>query len=275
MRRLERGRAGQRAQELDALRRREQLDAEDVRGVGDHRLQAARRERGHRDVVFLVGRGRQRIDAGRVGERLVLAGQRRRRDVGDHEAAVEARRRVVRNGGSRDTPASISIAMRRSAIAPTSAIATAIASAANATGSAWKLPPRRCCHRAVFAREDQRVVGHRVGLAHQHQRGMAQLVEAGAHHLRLAAQAVRVLHPVVALEVRAADRAALEQRAVVARDVDLPRLAAQRVDARIERAVAAARRIDRQRADDERRLEHRLERQEARAARARSRPACR
>ena len=48
---------------------------------------------------------------------------------------------AVRNGGRRETPASISIAMRRSAIAPTSAMATAIASAASATGSAWKLPP--------------------------------------------------------------------------------------------------------------------------------------
>ena len=89
---------------------------------------------------------------------------------------------------------------------------------------------------------------------------MAQLVEAGADDLRLAAQAVRVLDAVVALQVRAADLAAGEQRAVVARDVDLPGLAAQRVDARIERAVAAARRVDRERADDERRLEHRLER---------------
>jgi hypothetical protein len=49
--------------------------------------------------------------------------------------------------------------------------------------------------------EDQRVVGHGIGLAHQHQRGMAQLVEAGAHHLRLAAQAVGVLHAVVAFGV--------------------------------------------------------------------------
>ena len=59
-----------------------------------------------------------------------------------------------------------------------------------------------------------------------------------------------------------ADRAAGEQRAVVLRDVDLAGLAAQRVDARIERPVAAARRVDRQRADDERRFEHRLEREQ-------------
>jgi len=48
------------------------LDPEDVRGVGDHRLQPARRERGHRHMVFLVGRSRQRIDTARRGQRLVF-----------------------------------------------------------------------------------------------------------------------------------------------------------------------------------------------------------
>ena len=47
----------------------------------------------------------------------------------------------VRNGGRRDTTVSTSMAMRRSVMAPISAIATASASAASATGSAWKLPP--------------------------------------------------------------------------------------------------------------------------------------
>jgi hypothetical protein len=115
---------------------------------------------------------------------------------------------------------------------------------------------------AALAREDERVVGDRVGLANEDERGVAQLVEAGAHDLRLAAQAVRILDPVVALQVRAADLAAREQRAVVAGDVDLPRLAAQVVDARIERAVAAACRVDRERADDERCFEHGLEREQ-------------
>ena len=44
---------------------------------------------GHRHVVFLVRAGRQAVDAGRMRERLVLAGQRRRRHVRDHEAAVQ------------------------------------------------------------------------------------------------------------------------------------------------------------------------------------------
>ena len=49
----------------------------------------------------------------------------------------------TRNGGSPDMFESISSAMRRSDSAPTSAIASARLSAANATGSAWKLPPER------------------------------------------------------------------------------------------------------------------------------------
>ena len=49
----------------------------------------------------------------------------------------------TRNGGSPDRFASISSAMRRSDSAPISAIASARLSAANATGSAWKLPPER------------------------------------------------------------------------------------------------------------------------------------
>ena len=47
----------------------------------------------------------------------------------------------TRNGGRPDRFASIRSAMRRSASAPVSAMASARLSAANATGSAWKLPP--------------------------------------------------------------------------------------------------------------------------------------
>ena len=53
------------------------------------------------------------------------------------------------------------MAMRRSASEPISQIASAIMSAANATGSAWKLPPESAI--AVLG-EDQRIVGDAVGL---------------------------------------------------------------------------------------------------------------
>ena len=49
----------------------------------------------------------------------------------------------TRNGGSPDSVVSMRSAMRRSDRAPVSAIATASASAASATGSAWKFPPER------------------------------------------------------------------------------------------------------------------------------------
>ena len=48
---------------------------------------------------------------------------------------------LTRNGGSPDSVASMSNAMRRSDNAPISATASARLSAAKATGSAWKLPP--------------------------------------------------------------------------------------------------------------------------------------
>ena len=47
----------------------------------------------------------------------------------------------VRNAGRPDSAGSTSIATRRSASEPISHKASAIMSAANATGSAWKLPP--------------------------------------------------------------------------------------------------------------------------------------
>ena len=100
------------------------------------------------------------------------------------------------------------MAMRRSASEPISQIASAIMSAANATGSAWKLPPDSAI--AVLG-EDQRIVGDAVGLVAEHAGDVAQHVEHGAHHLRLAAQAVGVLHAVVADEVRGADGAAGHQ----------------------------------------------------------------
>ena len=58
--------------------------------------------------------------------------------------------------------------------------------------------------------------------------------------MRLAAQAVRVLHAVVTFKVRLANLAACGKRAVGGCAVDLPWLAAHDVYARVKRAVAAA-----------------------------------
>ena len=61
--------------------------------------------------------------------------------------------------------------------------------------------------------EDQRIVGDRVGFSDQRGGGVAQEIETGAHHLRLAAQAIGVLDPFVAGEMRSANGASREQGA--------------------------------------------------------------
>ena len=150
--------------------------------------------------------------------------------------------------------------MRRSESAPISASAIAITSAAMATGSAWKLPPERIsspwgrpadCRRRRWPRAPARRPRSR------------SMVEDRAHHLRLAAQGVGVLDP-VAVEVRGADAAAGEQRAQARGHLDLARLAAHRLDARIEGRVAPRGGVDRERACDQRRSEDILRREQAR-----------
>ena len=93
----------QRPQEVAALGRSQKLDAEDRTGIGRHVEQAARTVRGHRDMVFLVGRGRDRVDARRRGALLVLGDERRRRDLRDHEAGIQPRlrRQECRHAGER------------------------------------------------------------------------------------------------------------------------------------------------------------------------------
>ena len=178
----------------------------------------------------------------------------------------------VRKAGSRDSAGSTSMAMRRSASEPISQIASAIMSAAKATGSAWKLPPESASPSSAkisgLSETPLASVAEHVG-------GVAQHVEHGAHHLRLAAQAVGVLHAVVADEVRGADGAAGHQRAQGVGAVDLAAMAAQRVDARIERRVGALGGLGRQRAGDQRRVRAASRPRTARRARRRSRTACR
>ena len=125
-------------------------------------------------------------------------------------------------------------------------------SAANATGSAWKLPPDSA---VSSSGEDQRIVGDAVGFGFQRVGRLAQHVERRAHDLRLAAQAVRILHALVADAVRGADGAAGHQVAQRIGRLDLAAVPAQRMDARIERRIGAPRGVGRKRAGDQRRLE--------------------
>ncbi len=106
--------------------------------------------------------------------------------------------------------------------------------------------------------QHQRVVGDGIGLDVQRARGEAQHVEHRAHHLRLAAQRIGVLHALVAQAMAVADRAALRATHAARRRRPLAGMAAQRMDARIEGRVGAAQRIDAHRAGDQRGAEHAL-----------------
>ena len=187
----------QRAVELDALRGGEQLDGDDVRGVGGHVEQPARAMGRHGDVVLLVGRGRHAVDAGRSGASDLFS---------DASAAAVTcaimkpeltPARATRNGGRPLIFGSISSAMRRSAIAPISAMASASVSAAKATGSAWKLPPEST---SPLVGEHQRVVGDGVRLEHA---GCGRRCACRSRQAPITCgwqrRLVRVLHPLVAV----------------------------------------------------------------------------
>ena len=211
--------------------------------------------RRHRDMVLLIGGGRDRIDAGRIGALLVLGDQRRGRHLRDHEARVEPRAAA---SGSRAGPTAPGrpasrCGARRSSRSRRSRCA--IMSAAKATGSAWKLPPDSA---SSVSAKISGLSETPLASVLERRRGLAQQVERRAHHLRLAAQAIRVLHALVVDAMRSADRRARHQRAQRGRGLDLAAVAAQRVDARVERRVRALGRFGRQRAGDQRRAEQRL-----------------
>jgi hypothetical protein len=118
--------------------------------------------------------------------------------------------------------------------------------------------------RLVGLREDQGIIGDAVRLGRQRRRGLPNEIEHGAHDLRLAAQAIGILHAIIVGEVRRADGAARHQRAQRRGDLDLTAMAAQRVNARVERCVGAFRRVRRERAGDERRPKYIHDREQAR-----------
>ncbi|MNF98748.1 hypothetical protein D3C84_816190 [compost metagenome] len=85
----------------------------------------------------------------------------------------------------------------------------------------------------------QGVVGDRIGLAHQHLGGVADLGQTGPHHLGLAAQGVGILH-LLAVVMGHADLAAIHQQVAVAGGgIDLAALTAHLMDAGIERSATA------------------------------------
>ena len=119
-----------------------------------------------------------------MGQGLVLGGQRRRGDLGDHEAGVDA---TVVDQKRRQTGHPRADQQRHPPLGQRPDLGDGQGQVVGGEGHGF------CVE--VAAGEDvfilgkhQRVVGDRVGLAHQHLGGLADLGQAGPHHLRLAAQ---------------------------------------------------------------------------------------
>ena len=110
----------------------------------------------------------------------------------------------VRNAGRPDSAGSTSMAMRRSASEPISQMRERH----DVGGKSDRLGMEVAARQGLAGvGEDQRIVGHAVGFGRQRRRGVAQDVEHGAHDLRLAAQAVGILHAIIADQMRGADGA--------------------------------------------------------------------
>ena len=150
--------------------------------------------------------------------------------------------RGVRNAGSPDSEGSTSIAMRRSASAPISHSASASLSAANATGSAWKLPPDSASPSSAKTS----------GLSETAFASIASVAAAWRSRSRPppspAAGSAGSTGPARGRRrrVRRADGAARHQRAQRGGGLDLPVMAAQRMDARDRTACPTPGRIGRQ-----------------------------
>ena len=104
---------------------------------------------------------------------------------------------------------------------------------------------------------------------------LAQDVEAGAHDLGLAAQAIGILHAVVARQVRGADRAAVHEAAQGCRDLDLAGMAAQAWMRGSKGASEPLRGVGGERPGHQRGAQDALRLEQAGEGAARSRPGCR
>ena len=237
-----------------SLRGGEKFDADSRDCVLRHWRKAPRAVSRHRNVILLVGGGWDRIDACRIGSLFVLGDERRRGHLGDHESGVKPRlgREERRQPGERW------IDQKRDP--PLGERADFADRERNHVGGEGdrlgvKVAARQ---RFVGIGEDERIVGNGIRFRNQRRRGLAQKIEAGPHHLRLAAQAIGVLHSFVAREVRSANGASGEQGAQRGGDLDLASMAAKRMYSGVERRVRSACAVGRHCASDKRRAEQRL-----------------
>ena len=175
----------------------------------------------HRYMVFLIGGGGNGIDAGRKGALLVFGHQRRRRHLRDHETGIETGLRRQESGQARQHRID---QHGDTALGDGADLAQRHGDHVGGEGDRLGMEIAARDH-FVFGGEDQRIVRDRIGFDGQRRRRLAQQIETGAHHLRLAAQAIWILHARIAEAMRGANGAAVHQAAQSLGDLGLAAVA--------------------------------------------------
>ena len=241
------GPGAKRSAEVDALRRAQRLDRHHLLGPIDRLSQVERRRGAHAHVVLLVGAGRDAVDRCRMGQRLQLVHQGRRRVVGDHQPALDARPL-----GEEGRQAGREMRIHEACGPP-------LGDRRQLRDGHRGVVERQCQRLAVEVaaadhlsrREDEWVVGRRVDLDAEDALELGQRVASGAVDLRHAAEAVGVLHPVLGIGAMGRpDLAVRQQRAQVPGRCDLPRVRARGDQLLREGGAGAEHRLEAHRADD-------------------------
>ena len=213
----------------------------------------ARGDGAHRDVILLVGAGRDRIGGRWVGEHLVLGGEGGRGVLVDHHPGLDPRRRSKERRQAAVEPgideqrgpafadgAQLGDGQLREVERERDRLAMEVASADDTTAAGG----HRVNVRDAAAREDERVVGGRVELDVEHPPEVVEGVLHRAVDLRHAAQRVRVLDLVGMAVMAALDARVAQQVAELPGHRDLAGMRASQLVGGGEGHVRAQQRLD-------------------------------
>ena len=231
---------------LHAGRRRYPFNGEQTLQVAHHAMQTPRPVGGHRDMVLLTGPGRDRIDGAGVGEMAVLAHEGGSGYVGRHQPRMGAGVRREEGGQAegqlrvhhdRDAPLRdgprLGNAQGDLIGGERDRLRVKVAAGGDPAG----------------LHQHERIVGHPVGLDAKRAGGLSKEVDARTEHLRLAADAIGVLHADVIVAMALADLRSGKERPRRRGGLALAPVTAESVDLGKERLGRSHDRIGRKGAD--------------------------
>src|SRR5205085_3329285 len=197
----------------------------------DYGAQLQGRRHAHRDVILLAAVGRQVVHARRVRQHLALVQERDGDDLRDHVARLDARA-----SGEEGRQPLVLVGVDEAVNPSLDDVAEVHERYARVVEGDGERRAVEVAARNDLARvgEDERVVGGRARLHFDGRARVRECVAAGPVHLRHAAQGVRVLHALVAFEVRGANPAVAQEFSQVRRYFHLPAVRAREVYALVE-----------------------------------------